>query len=253
MQVVVKTVNFILSWGLNHRQFQELLKETESEYGDLLYFCEVRWLSRGAMLNRVYQLRKEIADFLIAKKMETPEFRDPNFLSRLAFLVDITGHLNKLNKKLQGRDQLVNVMYEQVVAFQCMLRLWKTQLDQGNLAHFPTLQEQQPADVSMYATFIGDLQVQFNDRFQDMHCQHENFKLFASSFDVEVEAAPEELQMELIELQSSGALKLKCKEMDSISNSISWMMAHIQVWFSMPRRCAVCLEVLTCVKVCFQR
>ena len=168
------------------------------------------------MLNLVYQLRKEIADFLIAKKMETPEFRDPNFLSRLAFLVDITGHLNKLNKKLQGRDQLVNVMYEQVVAFQCMLRLWKTQLDQGNLAHFPTLQEQQPADVSMYATFIGDLQVQFNDRFQDMRCQRENFKLFASPFDVEVEAAPEELQMELIELQSSGALKLKCKEMDSI-------------------------------------
>ena len=50
MQVVVKTVNFILSKGLNHHQFQELLQEVESDYGDLLYFSEVRWLNPGAML-----------------------------------------------------------------------------------------------------------------------------------------------------------------------------------------------------------
>ena len=138
MQVAVKTVNFILARGLNHRQFQELLNEVNSEYDYLLYFWEVRWLSRGAMLNRVYQLRKEIADFMIVKEMETTEFSDPDFLSRLAFLVDITGHLNKLNKKLQGRGQFVHVMYEQMVTFQCMLRLWNAQLDNGNLAHFPT-------------------------------------------------------------------------------------------------------------------
>ena len=82
MQVVVKTVNFILSRGLNHRQFQELLQEVESDYGDLLYFSEVRWLSRGAMLQRVYQLREEIGDFMMAKNMIAPEFSDPSFLTR---------------------------------------------------------------------------------------------------------------------------------------------------------------------------
>jgi hypothetical protein len=107
-------------------------------------------------------------------------------------------------------------MYEHVVTFQCMLRLWNTQLNQGNLAHFPTLQEQQPADMTIYATFIADLQVQFTDRFQDMRGQRENFKLFASPFEVEVEEAPEELQMELIELQGSSALKLKYKEVDIV-------------------------------------
>ena len=54
-------------------------------------------------------------------------------MSRLAFLIDITGHLNKLKKKLQGRGQFVNVMYEHVVMFQLMLGLCNTQLDQGNL------------------------------------------------------------------------------------------------------------------------
>lgn len=47
MKLTVKTVNVILSKGLNHRQFQKFLEETEAEYGDLLYYCEVRWLSRG--------------------------------------------------------------------------------------------------------------------------------------------------------------------------------------------------------------
>ena len=45
MDVVLKTVNFLLSRGLNHRQFQQLLLEAESQYNDLLYFCNVRWLS----------------------------------------------------------------------------------------------------------------------------------------------------------------------------------------------------------------
>jgi len=55
MQVVLKAVNFIHFKGLNHRQFQEFLKELDAEYDDLLYFCEVRLLSRGAMLYCVYQ------------------------------------------------------------------------------------------------------------------------------------------------------------------------------------------------------
>ncbi|CAK1578448.1 unnamed protein product [Parnassius mnemosyne] len=44
MKVVVSTVNFIKSRGLNHRQFRQFLDDIESEYGDLLYYTEVRWL-----------------------------------------------------------------------------------------------------------------------------------------------------------------------------------------------------------------
>lgn len=47
-----------------------------------------------------------------------------------------------------------------------------------------------------------------------MQCQ--NFKLFASPFDVEVEATPENLQMVLTELQGTSQLKRKFKETDII-------------------------------------
>lgn len=48
---LLKAVNFIKSRGLNHRQFQEFLQETNAEFGG------------GKMLKRVFDLRKEIAAF----------------------------------------------------------------------------------------------------------------------------------------------------------------------------------------------
>ncbi|CAB3239226.1 unnamed protein product [Arctia plantaginis] len=41
MKVVVSTVNFIKSRGLNHRQLKQFLDDIEREYGDLLYYTEL--------------------------------------------------------------------------------------------------------------------------------------------------------------------------------------------------------------------
>ena len=56
MQLIIKTVNFIRGKGLNHRQFQEFLKSTDADYGNIIYFLEGRWLSQGQMLTRFYDL-----------------------------------------------------------------------------------------------------------------------------------------------------------------------------------------------------
>ena len=125
MDVVLKTVNFILSQGLNHRQFQQLLLEVESQYGNLLYFCNVHWLSRGDMLHRVYRLREEIATFLEQKNINAAEFRNQKWVCNLAFLVDVTSHLNKLNLQLQGKQQLIHKMWSYICAFTTKLRLWE--------------------------------------------------------------------------------------------------------------------------------
>ena len=125
MDTVVKAVNMILSHKLNHRQFRELLLEAENQYGDILYFCDVRWLSRGAMLARVYELRNEIATFLENKNINATEFRNPEWVYNLAFLVDLTSHLNKLNLQLQGKKQLIHEMWKYILAFETKLRLWE--------------------------------------------------------------------------------------------------------------------------------
>ena len=67
MSTVVKIINFVLARSLNHRQFRSLLEEMNAQYQDVLYFCKVRWLSRGAMLQRFYDLRNKIVTFLKQK------------------------------------------------------------------------------------------------------------------------------------------------------------------------------------------
>ncbi len=201
MKVVVKTINFILSRGLNYRQFRNLLDEIESQYSDLLYFCKVHWLSRGAMLERVFDLREEIALFLEEKNVSAEEFRDEEWITKLAFLTDITSHLNSLNFKLQGSNQLVNELYQHTVPFEKKLQLWVSQLENKKFAHFPRLQK--------YQTFIRELQQQFLDRFADMHAKKDDFKLFAHPFDITPDDVSEELKMELIKLQSNEFLKSK--------------------------------------------
>jgi len=67
MKEVVSIINFIRSNGLNHRQFQSFLIEINAEYGDVLYYTAVRWLSRGRVLERFFMLRQEIYNFLKEK------------------------------------------------------------------------------------------------------------------------------------------------------------------------------------------
>lgn len=87
MNVVVKTVSFIKARGLNHRQFQHFLTELEAEYTDVIYHCEVRWLSRGNVLKRFYELREEIDMFMTHKGDYVSESSDPGPCMAIGFFL----------------------------------------------------------------------------------------------------------------------------------------------------------------------
>jgi hypothetical protein len=59
MSVVIHTVNFIHSHGLNHCQFAAFLEELNSKYGELLYYSAVWWLSCGNLLKRFCSLLRD--------------------------------------------------------------------------------------------------------------------------------------------------------------------------------------------------
>lgn len=58
-----------------------------------------------------FSLRSEIDKFLKEKGQPLHKLSDPLWLADLAFLVDVTNHLNTLNKNLQGKEQLVLHLY----------------------------------------------------------------------------------------------------------------------------------------------
>lgn len=141
MNAVMKTANIIRVRALYHREFQTFLPDVDADYGDLLYHSEVRWPSHGSVLRRFYSLRAEIDQFLKEKDRPLHELSDPLWLADLAFLVDLTEHLNTLNKNLQGKDHLAPQLHAHMKAFCVKLRLFEPQLCTFNVAHFPTLSE----------------------------------------------------------------------------------------------------------------
>ncbi|XP_029698683.1 general transcription factor II-I repeat domain-containing protein 2-like [Takifugu rubripes] len=215
MSSMKRVVNFIRAKGLNHRQFKSFLEELDLEYRDVPYHTEVRWPSRGKVLNRCFELREEICQFMENKGKDTTELRDKTFLCELAFLSDIVSHLDVLNLQLQGRGHIITDMYAAVRAFKTKLCLWKTQMLQGNLGHFPccqTMAEQiSPAVLpsAQFAEKINAFSAEFSRRFADFEAQKGRFELLSNPFAIDMKSAPTSLQMELIELQCNDMLKSK--------------------------------------------
>ena len=73
INVAVKTVNYIKKNALNSRCFAALCDRLYSDHLQLLYHSEVRWLSRGRVLNRLFELRHEVHMFLEEKQSPLAE------------------------------------------------------------------------------------------------------------------------------------------------------------------------------------
>ena len=235
MSVDVKCIIHIESRGLKHRMLCTFLEEIESAYEDVLYFTEVRWLSRGNVLKRFFELRAEVIAFMEKVGMAVPVLSDPKWLMDLAFLVDITQELNVLNKKLQGQGQLVSAAYDNVRAFSTKLVSWKAQLSQTNLCHFPAckalMDEGTLFTVEKYTDAIVKLQEEFDQRFADFKTHRATFQIFADPFSFDVQDAPAVLQMELTDLQCNSELKAKFREVSGKVDKLGQFLRELPPTF----------------------
>ncbi|KAI6658839.1 SCAN domain-containing protein 3 [Oopsacas minuta] len=98
---VAKVVKHVKANALNSRLFASLCDQMGADHIQLLLHAEVRWLSRGKVLSRVFELRNELTTFLLDKKPEWAEnFQDVNWNTKLTYLSDIFSMLNELNRSM---------------------------------------------------------------------------------------------------------------------------------------------------------
>ena len=106
MKEVVGVVNFIKASSVNFRLFEQLCVDHGSQFQHLLFYSNVRWLSRGKLLRRLIDLRTEMQVFLN-----------------------------------RGRNQNIITLSEKLSAFKKKLQLWKNKLEHGQTAAFPSMNE----------------------------------------------------------------------------------------------------------------
>lgn len=211
LEVIVSVVNFIRSRALHHRQFQDFLQSVDAEYSDLIYYTKVRWLSAGKVFERVWNLKNEIIMFLekLNKKEKFLMFEDNDWISDFAFFTDFFSHLNKLNIKLQGKNQFIDVLWSNIKSFKVQLVLFKNQLLQKDFTHFPKLSTRNPTDnkLQLYAEQLAKLYNEFEKRFEDFKQLETDINTFSTPFMVNAEEVEPKYQIELIELQNNIELK----------------------------------------------
>ncbi|XP_069498778.1 zinc finger BED domain-containing protein 5-like [Ambystoma mexicanum] len=138
----VKIFNAIKAQPTRARLFAILCAEMGSEHDGLLFHTEVRWLSRGRVLQRVFELRNEVRQFLLdVDTGKANHLCDPRCLVLLAYLADIFDKLNTLNMSLQGANANSFTMNKKVFAFKRKLDLWKQTIGAGVAVQFPLLAE----------------------------------------------------------------------------------------------------------------
>ena len=104
----------------------------------------MRWFSKGMVLSRFWSLKDSVHQFLTEINELSEERKyllDDEWLNDLAFLVDITSHLNDLNVKLQGSSKLFTNMCNDVNSFEKKLGPFVGQIVQKKLDNFPHLKQ----------------------------------------------------------------------------------------------------------------
>ncbi|XP_070257217.1 protein FAM200C-like isoform X1 [Myotis yumanensis] len=141
MKSVISCVNFVKASTLNSRLFSQLCNELDVPNNALLFHTEARWLSRGKILKRVFELRDELKTFFNQKAKPQFEalFSDKGELQKIAYLVDIFGILHELNLSLQGPNVTCLDLSEKIQSFQMKLQLWQKKLDENKIYMLPTL------------------------------------------------------------------------------------------------------------------
>lgn len=159
----VKVVNFIKTRAINSRMFSILCNEMGSDHKKLLLHTDVRWLSRGKVLSRLFELRAEVQIFAMDNKFDDAElFLNELWLMRLAYLADLFGKLNELNSSLQGRNVTPFVVADKLNAVVKKLQFMVSDAEQFKITSFQSLH-----------TFLTENDLQLNpDLVDDIknHC-----------------------------------------------------------------------------------
>ena len=96
------------------------------------------------------------------------------------------------------------------------MRLWHAHIQNANLSHFPTLKEMgmRPEKKTEFADQLEKLFNEFSARFKDFKSLKHLFEIFFLPFHTDIDKAPTNIQMELIDLQERTDLMAKYVEMN---------------------------------------
>jgi hypothetical protein len=218
LSIAIRVVNFVKTTPVKSRLFARLCKDMDSDHETLLFHTSVRWLSKGNMLARVYEMREEVKLFLEAQGKHDIllSFTSQSFQLVLAYLVDIFEALNLLNTFLQGKNTNRIDHYDLIHTFIAKLGLWLRRVQRGNAASFLNLDAaldkykvdlkgELKADVEAHLQLLKQ---EFERYFPDLaYTELPDWKMTRNPFRLNEDILPDDLQEEFLEMKCNSTAK----------------------------------------------
>lgn len=252
MSAVLQTINHMLDSKKN--KFASFIKDIAVDIGDGKAFTDVRWLSRGRCLQNFFDLRHEIVLFLeyeVANcELLLADIKNPRFMASLAFLADITKHLNSL--EIDQKSEMNNIfsLIASVDGFKTKLNLLISYLSQRKLdMNFSNLQlivgDDDQADYRIYMEYIEDLQNEFQKRFNGFEVIRSLMPLYFNPMKCDISSQEMCFHMELADMQSDPVL------MNTEKNGLDfWKMVspekYTNIVYNILRVCSMFGSTYTC-------
>uniref|UniRef100_A0A803T1R5 SCAN domain-containing protein 3 n=1 Tax=Anolis carolinensis TaxID=28377 RepID=A0A803T1R5_ANOCA len=182
LQYVIQAINTIRSKSLNDRLFKQLCIENDEEFNRLLLHTEVRWLSKGACLDRFYKLFNSVLEFLKGKN----DALQSNLIqskSDIAYLTDLFQKFNESNLQLQG-DELNLIKTKPVISAFVTKLLYKRNFGRGEFSQFPNLSgaEKKDKDILSYCDANTEESPQLHDELMEVTTNDELKFKFKSGY-----------------------------------------------------------------------
>jgi len=213
MSSVVEMVNYIKSRALKTRVLKVMCQEAGALHDTLILHTEIRWLSRGKVLSRFYELKNELLQMFAAEK---PEFAalisDETWCSKVAYLADIFGHLNILNASMQGKEENILSSSDKLNGFLRKMQLWKSKVEKGELEMFPLTVDTDICSsvVLEHLSVLEDKMKQYFPSLNVNECDWVRNPFAVTTEDTK--HLPLQEAEELAELQADRTMKLKFRE-----------------------------------------
>lgn len=227
LHYVISAINKIKNNSLNDRLFGQLCTENDEEFNQLLFHTEVRWLSKGACLDRFYKLFDSVLEFLKTKD-DILRGNLINYRSDIAYLTDLFKKFNETNLQLQGDDLNLIKTKNIISAFLIKLLMYKRNLGRKEFIQFPNLSmaQKNDEDLMTYCQHLEALHSDFNKRFEDiLKMNIPKWVLDPFSNTETIDSA--KLEEELIEVTTNEELKLKFKE----GYQVFWLQKQIPILY----------------------
>ncbi|XP_034277662.1 uncharacterized protein LOC117668096 isoform X2 [Pantherophis guttatus] len=264
---VTKMVNYLMACALNFQQFKALFEELQTQYNCLFMYNNVRWLSRGRVLERFVACLDEIRLFMNEKGQKYPQLTETAWLTNLMFFTDFTVHFNVLNKQLQGVGKTAERTFCDIKTFERKLQVFERDLESGQLKYFPNLKKHLESSTSFadnptshqeiykeFSSIVAAAKVNFSNRFLQFRKMETTLYFLTSPDKAKFEELDlsclnwldlENLEMELLEFQENRIWKnkfydlretLEKMERMTTDSTVSSENEILKVWNSLPNK-----------------